>query len=194
MKKYLAPILLAILILNSSILCEKFECYERTNTKLGENRNWLPMQGRTSLQFVTDNGSIRSFPISVTDTILKESNCYASTFFEHELLKVEITLDSIPSSSKPENISVKLDYENDMAVTTTQYTMNEQNYWFYSLKNVVNYQGTTPLSNFQLKNRIYPTGILHSSRYKNHVFDSIYLAKNFGIVGFKYKSVWYFLP
>jgi hypothetical protein len=194
MKKYLTPILLAILILNSSILCEKFECHELPNTKLGENRNWLPIQGRTSLQFVTDNGSIRFFPISVTDTILKVSGCYSSTFNEHESLKVEMLLDSIPSISKPEIISVILDYESEMTVTTKQYTMDEQNFWFYSLKNVRNYTGTTPLSNFQLKNRVYATGVLFSSRYKDHVFDSIYLAKNFGIVGFKYKRVWYFLP
>ena len=194
MKKYLTPILLAILILNSSILCEKFECHELPNTKLGENRNWLPIQGRTSSQFVTDNGSIRSFPISVNDTILKVSSCYSSTFNEHESLKVEMLLDSIPSISKPEIISVQLDFENQMTVTTKQYTMDEQNYWLYSLKNVGNYQGTTPLSNFQLKNRIYPTGVLLSSRYKDHVIDSIYLAKNFGIVGFKYQKVWYYLP
>jgi hypothetical protein len=194
MKKYLTPILLVILILNSSILCEKFECYGRPNTKLGENRNWLPMQGRTSLQFVTDNGSIRSFPINETDTILRVSSCYNSSFNDHESLQVEMFLDTIPSLAKPEIISVKLDYENEMTVTTKQYTtMDEQNYWFYSLKNVGNYQGATPLSNFQLKNRIYPTGVLLSSRYKDHVIDSIYLAKNFGVVGFKYKKVWYFL-
>jgi hypothetical protein len=193
MKKYLTPILLAILILNSSILCEKFECHELPNTKLGETRNWLPMQGRTSLQFVTDNGSIRSFPISVTDTILKVSSCYSSTFNEHESLKVEMLLDSIPSISKPEIISVQLDFENEMTVTTKQYTMDEQNYWRYSLKSVGNYLGTTPLSNFQLKTRVYPTGVLFSSRYKDHVIDSVYLAKNFGIVGFKFKKVWYYL-
>ena len=86
MKKYYIPILIVIFLLNSSLSCET--CYEYPNTKLGDTRNWLPIQGRTSLQFVTDNGSIRSFPIIETDTILKESNCVPTELKYRTALKL----------------------------------------------------------------------------------------------------------
>ena len=191
MKKYYIPILIVIFLLNSSLSCET--CYEYPNTKLGDTRNWLPIQGRTSLQFVTDNGSIRSFPIIETDTILKEPYCKKSGYYDYEYLRFEIILDSVLSSSRLEEIVVELKYENEMNINTYEDSLGGAS-WYRVFTNLGRYRGVTQISNFQLNNRIYSTGILFNTFKNELVIDSIYLAKNFGIVGFKYQKVWYYLP
>lgn len=191
MKKYYIPILIVIFLLNSSLSCET--CYEYPNTKLGDTRNWLPIKGRTSLQFVTDNGSIRSFPIIETDTILKEPYCKKSGYYNYEFLKFELILDTMLSSSRLVKISVLLKYENEMTIDTYEDTLGGA-LWYKVLTNLGRYRGVTQINNFQLNNRIYSTGILFNTFKNELVIDSIYLAKNFGIAGFKYKKVWYYLP
>ena len=97
------------------------------------------------------------------------------------------------SSSRLEKIVVELKYENEMNINTYEDSLGGAS-WYRVLTNLGRYRGVTQISNFQLNNRIYSNGILFNTFKNELVIDSIYLAKNFGIVGFKYKKVWYYLP
>lgn len=188
MKKYFVPGILLLSILFSSFQCEK--CVETPMTQLGDNRNWLPLIGRTSLQFISDNGSIRTFPIKVTDTVMRE-RYQLCEHNNYESLIVSMTLDSTPNNAQPETLLVELKFHNKLSLK--KYPGNNDpintDFWLDVL-----YLDLHTINNFQLNNNIYSTGIFLTKHVPQSPIDSIYIAKYHGIVGFKYKGVRYYLP
>ncbi len=187
MKKYLVPCILLLFIMLSSFQCEK--CYETPNTQLGDNRNWLPLIGKTSLQFISDNGSIRTFPIKVTDTVMWERYqvCEPNNY---ESLIVNMTLDSTSNNPQPKSLLIELKFHNKLSVKKIPIDINSfhNEYWPDVL-----FLDFNTIKNFQLNNYIYSTGVLLKDNNPQASIDSIYLAKYHGIVGFKYKGVKYVL-
>ena len=193
MRKYFVPILLLLFIFNSSWQCQ--ECIDRPSTKLDDSRNWFPLKGKTAIDFVSSNGTIRTFPVRVVDTTNTYEQCVSTgTYYSKEKIDVHLTLDT--TSGSYQYIGFYLGNVYDLYVQGTyDSTAPYPNYdrWFNVFSRAGNDMYVIALNNYRLNNTTYPRVIILKSAYLNPLLDSIILARNYGIAGFKYKGVRYAL-
>jgi hypothetical protein len=194
MRKYLVPILLMLFLFNSSWQC--MECVDWPSTQIDDSRNWLPLKGKTAIVYVTSNGTPHSIPVRVIDTTERYEQCVSKgSYYSRERIDIEIFLDSIPSGGKAyDRLSLSLGNVSNLIVVGPSAYPDPSDRWYYVFSNAGNHQNIIPLNNYRLNNTTYPQVILLKSANLNPLLDSIILARNYGIAGFKYKGVSYSLP
>lgn len=191
MRKYLAPLLFLILTIHASFQCN--ECVDRPSTKLDDSRNWFPLKGKTAIDYVSSNGTIRTFPVRVVDTTNTYEQCVSTgTYYSKEKIDVHLILDT--TSGRYQFIGFYLGNIYDLYVQGTSDTTAPYDRWFNVFSRAGNDMYVIALNNYRLNNTTYPRVIILKSAYLNPMLDSIILARNYGIAGFKYKGVRYALP
>lgn len=193
MRKYLAPLLFLILTIHESFQCN--ECVDRPSTKLDDSRNWFPLKGKTAIDYVSSNGTIRTFPVRVVDTTNTYEQCVSrGTYFSTEKIDVYLTLDTTLGTYN--YIYFGLGNVYDLYVQGTSDTTFPYPYfdrWFNVFSRAGKDMYVIAQNNYRLNNTTYPRVIILKSAYLNPMLDSIILARNYGIAGFKYKGVRYAL-
>ena len=197
MRKFFVPILLVLFIFNSSWQCQ--ECIDRPSTQLDDSRNWFPLKGKTAIDYVSSNGTPRSFSVKVSDTTYRFEQCVSKgSYYSYEYIKIQLLLDRLPDSICNvcyDDIDLNLGNVNDLYVTTFAGSPNPRVHrWYNVFSQAQNNPNIITLNNYRLNNTTYPQVILLKSADLNPLIDSIFLARNYGIAGFKYKGVRYTLP
>ena len=185
MKIQLTFIILAILIFNSSFQCNK--CVDIPDAFIDNTRQWLPLKGKTQLTFLNSNGAAKTFKLLVVDTIEVKTSCTGNVF-KYESIGGKLSLDTLDK----DYISFAIHPPNNLCIRCITDRSNEVNGCDILSKPIFN--GTaTILNNFRLRTNIYPEVILLKSSLASPIMDSVVVAKNFGIVGFKYNGESYSL-
>ena len=180
MKLRLTCIILAVLIFNSSFQCNK--CVDIPDTFIDNTRQWLPLKGKTQLTFLKSSGLSKTFMLSVVDTIETQTSCSGSPF-KYESIRGRLSLDTLGKDF----ISFAINPPNNLCIRCITDRSNEVNGCDILSKPIFNGTATT-LSNFTLRTNVYPEVILLKSSLLTPIMDSVVVAKNFGIVGFKYNG------
>ena len=178
-------IVIAVLIFNSSFQCNK--CVDIPDALIDNSRQWLPLKGKTQLTFVNSNGLAKMFKLIVVDTIETETSC-TNKPYKYESIRGRLVLDTLDKDF----IAFAIHPPNNLCIQCMTDRSNEVNGCNILTKPVFN--GTaTNLTNFKLRSSIYQEVILLKSSLANPIMDSVVVAKNFGIVGFKYNGESYML-
>ena len=178
-------IVIAILIFNSSFQCNK--CVDIPDALIDNSRQWLPLKGKTQLTFVNSNGLAKMFKLIVVDTIETETSC-TNKSYKYESIRGRLVLDSLDKDF----IAFAIHPPNNLCIQCMTDRSNEVTGCNILTKPVFN--GTAiNLTNFRLRSSIYQEVILLKSSLANPIMDSVVVAKNFGIVGFKYNGESYML-
>ena len=194
MRKYFVPILLLLFIFNSSWQCQ--ECIDRPSTKLDDSRNWFPLKGKTSIDYVSSNGTIRTFPVRVVDTTNTYEQCVSKgTYYSMEKIEVHLTIDTTLGTYNSISFGLSNVYELYVQGTyDSTFPYPKFDRWYNVFSRAGKDMYVIALNNYRLNNTTYPRVIILKSAYLNPILDSIILARNYGIAGFKYKGVRYALP
>lgn len=185
MRLQLTFIIAAILIFNSSFQCNK--CVDIPDSLIDNSRQWLPLKGKTQLTFVNSNGLAKIFKLFVVDTIQTQTSCTGKPY-KYESIAGRLSLDTL----EKDFIAFAIHPTNNLCIQCITDRSNEVNGCNILTKPVFN--GTaTNLTNFRLRLNLYPEVILLKSSLANPIMDSVVVAKNFGIVGFKYNGDSYVL-
>jgi hypothetical protein len=149
---------------------------------LGESRSWFPLKGKSSLTFLDSSGILTIFSIRVIDTTEIAMNPKCGTSYQYDFITTSLYL----NLNKTDSISFTLSSSNWLCMTS------------YSNSNIdmsiCNIFGETKegifaknLSDYPIGNIVYHQAILilHEPGNSNSI-DSIFIANNHGIVGFKY--------
>ena len=180
MKIQLTFVVLSILIINSSFQCNK--CVDIPDTFIDNSRQWLPLKGKTQLTFVNSNGLPKIFKILVVDTIETQTSCTGKPC-KYESIGGRLSLDTL----EKDFIAFAIHPPNNLCIQSIKDSSNELGGCNILTKSIFN--GTaTNLTNFRLRSSIYSEVILLKSSLANPIMDSVVVAKNFGIVGFKYNG------
>ena len=185
MKIQITFIVIAILIFNSSFQCNK--CVDIPDALIDNSRQWLPFKGKTQLTFINSNGLTKVFKLIVVDTIETEMSC-TNKPYKYESIRGRLVLDSLDKDF----IAFAIHPPNNLCIQCMTDRSNEVNGCNILTKPVFN--GTAiNLTNFRLRSSIYQEVILLKSSLANPIMDSVVVAKNFGIVGFKYNGESYMI-
>lgn len=185
MKLQLTCIFLAILIFNSSFQCNK--CVDIPDALIDNTRQWLPLKGKTELTFLKSSGLSKTFMLSVVDTIETKTSCTGNSF-KYESIGGKLSLDTLDKDF----ISFAIHPPNNLCIRCITDRSNEVNGCDILSKPIFNGTATT-LTNFRLRTNVYAEVILLKSSLLTPIMDSVVVAKNFGIVGFKYNGESYSL-
>jgi hypothetical protein len=169
-----------IFCLTSSFQCNKCRT---ADIKLDDTRSWFPLKGRTTLTFLDNNGTSIDFSLRVIDTTEVELNDCGDSY-RYEYLNTSLYL----NTAKTDSIHFSLASSGWLCMKAT--SGNNPN---IAMCNVF---GQTQegkiakrLYNYSVGRRNYQEVILlfHNQGFQNNI-DSIYIANNVGIVGFKYST------
>lgn len=178
-------IVIAILIFNSSFQCNK--CVDIPDALIDNSRQWLPLKGKTQLTFINSNGLAKVFKLIVVDTVKTETSC-TNKPYKYESIRGRLVLDTLDKDF----IAFAIHPPNNLCIQCMTDRSNEVNGCNILTKPVFN--GTAiNLTNFRLRSSIYQEVILLKSSLANPIMDSVVVAKNFGIVGFKYNGESYMI-
>lgn len=171
--------------MTSSLQCEK-EC-KSGEYRLDASRSWLPLKGKTQLTFLDNAGTINNFNLNVYDTV--ETNVNVDCTIIYESINVVLFLNP-PGSDV---ITLGLNPPNSLVVSGS----NGNNPGFH-MRDVFQKarEGSVAkrLSNYTIGSRTYGEVILMLNSVGNsNSIDSIFIANNVGIVGFKYMGKKYSL-
>lgn len=182
MKSIYLTVLVSLLFtsLTSTTCCKE----PKGDKRLDDSKSWLPLTGRTSLSFIDENGTPILFPLQVTNGIENiNTGCgsYIQEYIQANLFLNSARTDSIFLSLSGPNIL------NIQAVSDNKINI--------SYNHVLAYQSPEKIEmhkNVTLGGRSYNEVVL-AMPYKNdsHTIDSIFLANNQGLIGFKYKNKQY---
>lgn len=172
--------LLLVFCLSTSFQCQ--QCGTKT-LRLDNTKSWLPLKGRTQLSFSDNTGNTRDFRIRVVDTIETALND-CSQPFQYEYLHATLYL----NQSSTDSIHFSLSSGGWLCMLAI--SNNEPN---IAMCNVFGQtkaaQVAKRLANFQVGSTIYPEAILLlSSPALTNNIDSVVIANNKGIVGFRYAN------
>ena len=173
-------LLLSIFLLTTSFQCDK--CHEG-DFKLKGTRVWLPLKGQTQMTFIDELGSVLNFQIKVIDTLQTYNNNECSSQFRSESIVLTLYLNSTQTDSIWVQLGPPMSVSLHASSTDTLY-MSSGRFFNSPPSNVV-----IPLSNYKVGGKLYNEVILFKANEGNNKStDSIVLAKDFGVVAFKYKS------
>ncbi|TAG30045.1 MAG: hypothetical protein EAZ35_08715 [Sphingobacteriia bacterium] len=180
MRNQLIFIMIAILIFNTSFQCNK--CVDIPDTLIDNSRQWLPLKGKTQLIFINSNRLAKMFKLLVVDTIETQTSCTGKPY-KYESIFGRLSLDTLGKDF----IAFAIHPPNNLCIQCITDRSNEVNGCNILTKSVFN--GTaTNLTNFRLRSSVYSEVILLKSSLANPIMDSVVIAKNFGIVGFRYNG------
>jgi len=183
--KFRVLILFFVYCMISAFQCNK--C--KTGTyRLDATKSWFPLKGRTQLLFVDTSGTATNFNIRVVDTLeAVQNDCV--TPYKIEYIETTLYLDS----AKNDYIFFGLGIGGILTVRAN--SDNNTNISMYDVfgkaKQGINAQ---ELSNFSVGNKIYNKAIImFHLPGQPATIDSIIIANDAGIVGFKYSGKKYSL-
>ncbi len=170
--------ILLIFCMITAFQCEK-EC-KSGEYRLDASRSWLPLKGKTQLTFLDNAGNINNFNLNVSDTV--ETNVNPDCTIIYESINVALFLNP-PGTDL---IALRLNPPNSFVVSGS----NGNNPGFH-MNNVFQKarDGSVAkrLNNSTIGSRTYAEVILLlNSAGNSNSIDSVFIANNVGIVGFKY--------
>lgn len=180
---------LLISVTLSATTCSN-EC-PREDLKLDSgSRSWLPLKGKTQLVFTTQSGVATSFVLKVVDTLQAYSklvDCSGNYFYEY------INTDLYLNTARTDSIHCAMASASHL--TLIAYSDNKYSMGYGSLLSPSSSASSkTRYASLKIGNRTYSDVILATSLFGDgNTVDSIYLAYNYGVVGFNYHKKKYFL-
>ncbi len=185
----IGTVLLIVAVTITATTCSS-EC-PRGNLRLDSgSRNWLPLKGKTQLTFIDQLSRATNYTIKVVDTVqayTKQIDC--SGDYSYEYVNVDLYLNSPKTDSihcamlSGSSLSLRADCDKKPSMV------------YGNLLNPAS--ATSSKKRFPkllIGNRTYSDVILATSMYSNSsTVDSVYLAYNYGVVGFTYHDKKYFL-
>jgi hypothetical protein len=173
------------LVVVTAFQCEK--CFEGTNLLKG-TRPWLPLKGRTQLNFIDRNGTETNFKVRVIDTIQTYDNMECSSKYRVERIELSIYL----NTAQTDSIWAQLGAPRDVCLHA-----NSGDTLYMSTCRFINAPAidvVKPFTNYQVGGRVYAdVRLFLANEGNNKSTDSIVLARDFGVVAFKYKGNNYLL-
>lgn len=174
---------LVILISITIYSCGK--CHNGGHLHL-QSRSWLPVKGKSKLIFVDSANNVSTFSFRGVDTTGTGRNRCGGTF-----LVDYITATLYLNSSATDSIYFSLSTGSWLcltAISNNNFNMGFCNIFDQSSQDTL----VKRLSNFRIGNKSYPEVLLIVHNPGNQdTIDSIFLANNTGIVGFKYNGKHY---
>lgn len=165
------------------------EC-PRGNLRLDNgSRNWLPLKEKKQLTFVNQSGSAINYSIHVIDTLqpyVKQLDC--SGEYAYEYINVDLYL----NTAKTDSIHCTMASGSSLSLWAVSNNKPSMTYG-----NLLGQSNSTSLktrfSTLTLGNRSYSDVLLATSMISNSEVDSVYIAYNYGLVGFTYQNQKYVL-
>lgn len=170
-----------IYCLTTSLQCNKCR---QGDLHLDATRSWFPLKGRTELVFVDNTGAVTDFKLHVVDTTETAINQECGTSYKYQYITTTLYLNP--------NMTDSIWFSLGSGAWLCMRAMTG-NYPNIAMCNVF---GETRegriakrLSNQTLGSRTYREVILllHNEGYSDNI-DSVFIANNVGIVGFKYAN------
>ena len=180
-------IVLFVFCLTTSFQCNKLKC--RTRDLNLDGRSWLPPKGIPHLTFVDNSGSLTNFKLQVVDTTWVAISQECGNSFSYDYLTTTLYLDPTMSDS----IYFSLTYGGWLCMRAV--SSNNPNIWMCNVFGQTKEGAVAKkLSNQLIGNKTYQEVILllHSPGLSDNI-DSLFIANNVGIVGFKYANKVYAL-
>ena len=183
--KILTILLFATFCLTTSFQCKKCRT---ADIKLDNTRSWFPLKGITSLSFVDEIGTMINFNLRVIDTTEVALNDCGDSY-RYEYLNTSLYL----NPTKTDSIHFSLASSGWLCMRAT--SGNNPN---IAMCNVFGQTQEAKIAkrlyNFTVGGKSYPELILliHNEGFVNNI-DSVFIANNVGIVGFKYLTKKYTL-
>jgi hypothetical protein len=175
MKLTIILLLLSFAMTSSWTCCKPVE----KDLMLDKSRSWLPLKGRTQLFFIDESGQPVTFSLRVIDTIENRSTrCseYKAEYIDATLYLNPTRSDSIYFHLEPPNFLLLKAYSGNLPTVDVGDVLN------YKRQGLIE-----KFTNYNLGNRTYNEVILTLPYPSNlRIIDSVYIANNYGIVGFKY--------
>lgn len=177
--------LLLIFCITTAFRCQK-EC-KSGEYRLDASRSWLPLKGKTQLTFLDNAGNTNHFNLNVYDTV--EKNVDEDCTIIYESINAILFLNS-PGSDV---IALRLNPPNSFVASGSN--GNDPG---FNMRDVFQKarEGSVAkhLSNYTIGGRNYEEVILMLNGVGNsNSIDSVFIANNVGIVGFKYMGKKYSL-
>ena len=173
-------ILLFVFCLTTSFQCNKCRTGD---VHLDATRSWLPQKGITQLTFVDKVGSLTNFKLQAVDTIEIAINQECGTSYRYDYITTSLYLNPTMSDS----IYFSLSSGGWLCIRALSGTIyiNMCNVFGQTKEGVI----AKKLSNQRIGDRTYQEVILllHNPGLSDNI-DSIFIANNVGIVGFKYAN------
>lgn len=155
---------------------------------MDNTRSWLPLKGKTQLRFIDNSNTSVNFQLKVVDTTETATND-CGDLYKYEYIKASLYL----NQNQTDLIHFSLASGGWLCMSAE--SNNTQN---LSMCNVFGQtkEGAVAVrkSNYKVGGRTYSEAIvlLSSPAYSNNI-DSVVIANNVGIVGFKYGNTTYAL-
>lgn len=153
-----------------------------------DSKRWTPYWGKDSVAFITSANVLKKIRVSFTDTTKEAKNFNCDDTYQYDSIGLDLEADLQDSLI----IHCIMGAPSWLCV----HTMNRNGY-FIGGCDVINGSESEmrkKFSNLRLNNVTYPEAILvNAYPGTNPVFDSLYFAKNFGVISFKYNNIHYYL-
>lgn len=183
-RPFILPGLLLLYCLTS------FQCNycQKKPLLLGSTKSWFPLKGKTGLTFLDNAGYAHIFDMKVTDTTeIRPDECGNS--YQYQYINASLYLNADKTDSIYFNLTPS-DYLCIQVISDSVYNVS-----LCDVFENANHRSTANrMSNRTIGNNAYKDVILivHNSGFPDNI-DSIFIADNAGIVGFKYQEMNYSL-
>ena len=170
--------LLLIFILCTSTQCRK--CF-KGDMLLNGTRRWLPLKGKTELTFKDSLGIEKQFELKVLDTLQTYPNEDCFDTYRSERIEVILYL----NFAKTDSIFVQLGPPSSICLHAT----SNRILYMSSCRflNTAGNEYVMPLYNYKVGGRTYSeVRLFMANPGFDKSLDSIVIAKDYGIVGYKY--------
>ncbi len=151
-------------------------------------KRWLPYHGKDSVTFITASGTTGKFRCSFGDISKTYKNFDCDDYYTAD--SVGFSMEIFP----PDSLFISC---NISSPSWLCFNVRDKNSYYIGGCNVINGSASEmrrKFSNLRLNNVVYPEVVLvNGYPGTNPGFDSLYFAKNYGIISFKYNSVHYYL-
>jgi hypothetical protein len=165
--------------------CEK--CITDDLTLSSNARKWIPLKGKTSLEFYNENNSSK-FSLQVIDTVEEARNLDCPDSYQVESIQATLLLNAADSTRiwmqaiPKESISLN-------ARSSTEYYISAGNITYTKDRPLLTYYYS-----YKFPNRNYKDVVLVIASAPVHKgVDSIYMGNGYGIIAFKFNNIHYYL-
>lgn len=179
-----------IVLLSLFCLTTSFQCNNcSTGTlRLDQTKSWIPLKGKTQLRFLDNSNNVVDFQLKVVDTTETAAND-CGDFYKYEYIKASLYL----NQSRTDSIHFSLASAGWLcmnALSSGNVNLSMCNVFGQTKEGTI----AVRKSNYRVGSRSYTEAIvlLSSPGYSNNV-DSVIIANNVGIVGFRYGNTSYAL-
>ena len=151
-------------------------------------KQWIPYKNKDSVSFTYAGGNIRKFRCLFSDTTREYRNRDCDDTFSADSSGASLEIDSVDSLF----IGCQISSPSWMCVRAIS-----RNSFYLSICDIIHGPVTEmrrSFSSLQLNNFLYnDVRLINAYPGTNPAFDSIYFAKDYGVISFKYNNISYFL-